>query len=249
MPVVPVGGRSNKKISDVLDRARANLNDQAASLWTDNLLLPHVQSAYEWMYTRTAIYNPNTWRKVQGDPYDADIPYTAGATDITSTLPADLYLPEKLEWRPDTSSDWAPVDRVAALPTLEATEVDYPTSWCWINRRLVMNPAQTDCLLRLTYLSLFPDVVDASSEILIDNAVTALSHYTAAVAYASRGQNELAQAQMGSNEENKFPGALGMLDATITLLIMNLQYTPTRGAPFGGGSPWGWGWGLSGPVQ
>ena len=143
MPVIPVIGRVNHRVSEVLDRARANLNDQAASLWTDNLLLPHLQSAYEWMFTRVAVYNPNTWRKVQGDPYDSDIIYVSGTTDLTTILPADLYLPEKLEWRVSVGTEWSTVDRVAAIPSLESITVNFPTSWCWVNRRLIMNPAQT----------------------------------------------------------------------------------------------------------
>ena len=52
---------------------------------------------------------------------------------------------------------------------------------------------------------------------------------------------------MGSNEEGKFPGALGMLDLMITLLVMNLQYTATRSAPFSGSV--GGGLVLGGPIQ
>jgi hypothetical protein len=243
-------------ISRVADRARGNLNDQGAQLWSDNLLLPHISNAYEWAYSKMAVYEPTAVRKTVGQPYtDAtdDIIVPANTTNITTLLPVDMWLPEKLEYRLSTSEEWVPMDRRTALPSQITATVDIPTTWVWQNRQLFMNPAASDARIRLTYISLFPHIddtgADVANRLLLDDVVAALAFYAAGSAYASRGQTEQAKAMMGSENENEFPGALGMMDLAIRVLVQNQQKIPRRGAPYSSGPQWNQFGGQNFPTQ
>src|SRR5512146_220560 len=96
-----------KSVSNVLDRGRALLNDQNANLWTDNLLMPHVKSAYTFLALHLAKSDALTYEKVAGTPYTAnDLVYVANTTDITSICPADMWQPVKLEFRLSADDTW-----------------------------------------------------------------------------------------------------------------------------------------------
>ncbi len=103
---------------------------------------------------------------------------------------------------------------------------------------MYLAPISADVRLRFTYLSLFAHVDDTGADVgnrlLLDNVVAALAYFTAASAYAARGQAEQAKAMMGSAAENEFPGALGMLELAIAASVLNQQLIPQRGVGFSG---------------
>ncbi len=226
---------TNRKVSDVIARAQSNLNDSDGQLWTSDLLLPKVRNAYEWLINNISKVAPvGQTQKVQGLPYSADIAVPANTVDITALCPADLYLPTKLEYRLDASQDWTPVEQVSALSSQMSSLPANPTEWVWLNRSIKLNPCGAAVLLRLTYLSLLPELQTENSDLLVDNAIAALAYYTAADAFASRGQTEMAVAMRGGRDPSTglSTGAVGFVSDLLDLLVLNEQYLPRRGAPY-----------------
>jgi hypothetical protein len=296
---------TNQTLSTILDRARANLNDQAAQLWTDPLLLPHAQNGYSKLSIKIVKVVRSQGEKVIGSPYSPDLQYsptvlinsiiaTAGVAkveclqpfnfivgqlvniagntvsglngvfpvatvsystnqftfasgvvntgvngtaqgtivDLQSLVPADMWVPITLEWRLDPSEEWTPLNRVHALPSQETDPPSELTNWEYRGRDIFVNQATSNGFLRLRYLSLFPSLIvneanPAAQSILIDNAVEALAYYTAASAYASRGQ--LTQAAAMRTEGDDFTVAIK------AILIQNMQRIATRSARFSSG--------------
>jgi hypothetical protein len=225
---------TDKKVADVLDRARSHLNDRSGTLWTDDRLLPFVKDAYAWLYSQTsAVVGDSAFRKISGQPYSDDLTYTANSSNVTAALPADCYLPEKLEWRQGSGEEWRPLTRVDELPSQEGSTPSVLLYWTWKNNNLYVNKAASNGKLRLTYLALFADLTSDTSSILIHNAVEALAYYAAAGAYASRGQTAQAALMMG--EERYGTGALGFCSLILQQLVLNSQLVARRGEPFSGG--------------
>jgi len=216
---------TEKTLADVYARARSNLNDMAGVFWTDAKLFPKAQNAYAWAYSRVAEYADAPFRKIA-----STLTYTANATDLSTILPVDIYLPEKLYFRKNTSEEWVEVNRKDFLPSQETQAKDRVLEWVWQNRTIIVNPASEGGKLKLVYLSLLPDLESAASKILIDNLLEALAYFLAAEACRSRGQHAQAAAMLGTSEPPT--GALGFMDMLTTHLVKNEQWVSRRGAPF-----------------
>jgi hypothetical protein len=219
---------TNKSVADVYLRAKALLNDRSGVFWTDAKLLEHVKSAYTWA--------SNEILRVTGSQKEkkVSLTYTTPAADLISITPADMYLPEKLDWRLNTSEEWREVNRVDSLPARDGSGamLSELCEWEFRDRNIYVNPSSQSGLVRLTYTGLIADVTSSASPILYDNLVETLAYYAAAQARISRGQNTAGLALLGDKAERI--GALGFMEQVTDLLVHNEQLVPRRGMPFSG---------------
>lgn len=213
--------------ADVITRAQALLNDRAGAIWTTANLLPHLSNAQNRVFSEIGKHSTVEFRK-----QTTGLVYVQATEDISAILPADLYQPEKLEWRKDTGEEWQDVDRKDAVPTneLSSNQVDRVIYWAYRNRTILVNKATQGGLLRLTYFSLLADPTGTSSQILMDNVVEALAYFAAMDAYGSRGQ-------IGQMDVMLKLGA-SQLDNLVSHIILNQQMIPHRGIKFSG-QEWG----------
>jgi len=212
---------TTRTYSDVLSRAQALLNDSGAQYWNITTLLPHLSNAQNRVFSEIAKYSTVEFRKVA-----TGLIYVLGTSDITAILPADLYQPEKLEWRLNTSEEWQEVERRVAVPSneLSANQADRVIYWAWRSRTILTNKCTQGGLLQLTYFGLLADPTGTSSNILMDNVVEALAYFTAMDAYARRGQ--VGQVDLMANMGGT------QLDNLISHIVQNEQFIQRRGKRF-----------------
>ena len=221
----------------MFSRAKANLNDAAGTLWTDALLLPFAKQATQWAYGEICRYLNAPWEK----PLPSALTYTANTEDITAILPADFWVPEKLQFRLNTSEEWKDCERKdEPLPSRVQNPLDRVVEWTFANRTIIVNKCTQGGFLRLFYSGLIADPTGAADPVLMDNLVDALGYATAAFAARSRGQAELALSNMGSRgdagPEIRF-GAFGAIDNLITIMVKNEQLIHRMPIPFSAGRP------------
>jgi hypothetical protein len=218
--------------ADVNTRARSLLNDNSAQIWTDAALLNFVRDAYTWLYGQVI--------RVGGGPFERvviDIPYTpitAGMEqDIGAVLPADLYFPEKLEFRLNTGEEYVEIGRSTRLSSRTQQQPERIPEWEFRGNTIIVIASQSPGLLKLRYGALLPLLNGSSDTIGINNAVEAIAHYAASQAFDSRGQAMNASAKMGSHDSGK--GAVGFADMILDHIVLNEQEIPRRGERFGDG--------------
>jgi hypothetical protein len=224
MPNLSIGFSTTYE--DVANRARSILNDDGGQIWTDSFLLNHINSAYRWVYNNIARYVDTSFIKVS----NPDIIYvTTGLPgqeqDIGGILPQDLYLPIDMQFRANISEEWQPVNRRDRLPERATQIPERLYEWEWRGRSIWVIAANQNGLIRLRYLSLLPLLFLSADQILITNAVEAMSHRTAYEAYKRRGQVPLAQSEKADAQE--------FMDQLLDHLILNDQYIGRRGQRFG----------------
>ena len=219
----------NKLASDVFSRARRNLNDDQVSggRWaTDALLLPHLLNAYDWLQAEIASVVPFDLRKrIQ------DLAYVANTTvlDNLAGWPTDIWMPETINYRKNTSERYVELGRVDDLGTLPAgTTTDRLRSWTWRNRQVETLPASETGLIQLNYLSILAALTGPSSPLLIDFAVTALAYWAAGDARGTRGQREEAKEMRAWGQH--------FADKIVDIQVRNQQFVARRGQPEHGGS-------------
>lgn len=224
-------------LETVFNRARNYLNDAAGQIWSDTALSVLAQDAYDWLFNEIAIHAEAPFEKIV-----ADIPYTAanrvapGQIDtINDLLPADMLFPLILEWRASGSFDYVRIDRVSVLPDGYANHPPIRMHvWEYSDRSIKVVAPQESGMLRLRYQALLPTISEGTDVILMNNAVGALSHYLASIAFSRRGQVQQAAIEMG--KEQPPTGALGFAFQVTTLIVKNEQHVPRRMGQFAHGS-------------
>ena len=212
----------------MFSRARRNLNDDQVAggrVFTDAILLPHLLNAYDWLQVEIGSVVPFDLRKrIQ------DLAYVATTTvlDNLAGWPTDIWMPETINYRKNTSEGYVELGRVDDLGTLPAgTTIDRLRSWTWRNRQVEVLPASEAGLIQLNYLSIFTELTGAASPLLIDFSVTALAYWAAGDARDSRGQDK---------ESAKLMAKAGFFaDKIVDIQVRNQQFVERRGQPEHGG--------------
>lgn len=214
-------------LEQVFTRARNYLNDAAGQIWSDSALSVMAQDAYDWLYNEISRHCEAPFEKVSRDiPYVPSI--ASGKTeDITRLMPADMLFPEMIDWRQSVDEDWTPVDRVGVLPTgWENNPSIAMAVWEYTDRRVKVIAPQNTGFLRVRYAALVPPISEGTDILMMDNAVGALSHYLAFLAFSRRGQVQQAAIEMG--KEYPPSGALGFAFQVTSLIVKNQQHLPRR---------------------
>ena len=195
MPVV--GTSAYNTAGQITSLVRSLLNDAAGNLFTDGVLLPYANSAYRKV--QRALGNIQSGTFLADDVLlvvtalpAVDPSVQVSITDATAPpnqLPTDLLVPLKIWERVNGSSDdfieMTDLTDHGGLPSQpQDTNLSY---WEWRADGIYFIGATQDTQIRLRYQKSYPDLVDATSPVLIRNAQEAIAYFTAAMASAARG--------------------------------------------------------------
>ncbi len=195
MPVV--GSSAYNTAGQITSLVRSLLNDAQGNLFTDTVLLPYLNSAYRKV--QRSIGNAGGGGFIQDDALlvvmavaQQDASLQVSLTDATAPpnqLPTDLLTPLKLWERANLSSDefveMVDLTRHGGLPSRVQDVV--LSVWEWRGDGIWFLGATQDTQIRLRYLKAYPDLVDATSPVLVRNAQEALAYATAGLAGWARG--------------------------------------------------------------
>ena len=195
MPVV--GSSAYNTAGQITSLVRSLLNDAQGNLFTDAVMLPYLNSAYRKV--QRALGNAGDGGFIQDDALlvvaavsaaDASMQVcVSDATAAPNQLPTDLLVPLKLWERANGSTDdfveMVDLTRHGGLPS-RAQDTTLSV-WEWRADGLWFVGATQETQIRLRYLKAYPDLVDATSPVLVRNAQEALAYATAGLAGWARG--------------------------------------------------------------
>ena len=195
MPVV--GSSAYNTAGQITALVRSLLNDAAGNLFTDGVLLPYVNSAYRKVQRALAIVQSGTFlvdnvTVVVPTVSAVDPSLQVAITDATAPpnqLPTDLLVPVKLWERQNGSSEdfveMVDLTRRGGLPS--RPQGQRLSVWEWRADGLYFLGATQDNQVRIRYMKAFPDLADATSNVLMRNAQEAIAYMGAAMAAMARG--------------------------------------------------------------
>ena len=200
-----VNSSAYQPASLVLTTARACLNDQAANLFSDAVLLPYLNAAYRQIQRALAVAGGPLF--IVDDVYFLAVPAVVTPdpqvhTSLTDAgwsngsaltnppqLPVDLLEPVKVFSRPSGSQqDYQEVTDLTehgGLPSVPQSNL--LGSYEWRQDGLYFIGATVTNDLRLRYKKALPDITQGSDPILIRQAADCISFNTAAMAAMARG--------------------------------------------------------------
>ena len=195
MPVV--GTSAYNTAGQIISLVRSLLNDAAGNLFTDGVLLPYANAAYRKVQRALANIRSGTFlmdgvQLVVSAVTAVDPSLQVSITDATAPpnqLPTDLLVPLKLWERADGSSEnfieMADLTGHGGLPSQpQGARLQF---WEWRADGIYFLGATRDAEIRLRYQRAYPDLVDATSPVLVRHAQEAIAYFTAAMASAARG--------------------------------------------------------------
>lgn len=165
----------------ICDKAAVLLNDAAKSIWTNDILLPHIIDAFDELVQRLQAVGAQTVREES-----SVISVAAAATTVT--CPTDMIEPLTLSERTyGTTDTFAPMMEVDWIPELTPTTM----LRYWQNREQGINVlACTERKeVKIQYLKGLTLPTISSSVIDINNSTRFLQYRTAAIAAGFRGEN------------------------------------------------------------
>jgi len=204
-----------------LDMARALLDDQAGTLWTDAVLLPFLQKAHSELAAKLAAEGIPV---VKTETSILSVPAYTTILNNVAGYPTDLIEPiELFERYPGESVDkFVPVVERNFIPNLLPSQrLAY---WCWEGEQIKMLGAVVNTEVQLRYTRALPTPTSASSNIGFIYGELYIGPRTASLAGSSVGNND------GAAEWRE--QALEGLDDVLAANIRGLQNLPTRHRPY-----------------
>jgi hypothetical protein len=183
---------------DALNLARSLMNDASGVVFSDEVLMPLLNSAYRSLQRELA-ENGVTVLMAQID-LNLALDLVAGLapnppeiSDVSAPqLPVDLLAPHAL-WEMTTGSSdiFIPMEKITGgMPNLQPSP--YLRIWEWREDRINLIGATRPITVRLRYEKTLPALVLGSDPIQIRSSTDALASATAAMAARSRGARALA---------------------------------------------------------
>ncbi len=195
MPIV--GSSAYNTAGQITALVRALLNDSAGNLFTDAVLLPYVNSAYRKVQRTLANIQSSTFIV---DNVTVVVPAVAAvdaslqvvisdATAPPNQLPTDLLAPVKLWERINGSSDdFVEMVDLTGHGGLPSQPQGASLSWWeWRADGIYFLGATRDAQVRIRYQKAYPDLADASSNVLVRHSQEAVAYVAAAMAAMARG--------------------------------------------------------------
>jgi hypothetical protein len=231
MPVV--GTTAYNTAGQITALVRSLLNDAAANLFTDAVLLPYVNSGYRKVQRALANIQSGTFLTdnvllVVPAVAQVDASAQVSITDATAPpnqLPTDLLVPVKVWERANLSTD-------DFMEMTDMTDHDGLPSepqgqtlryWEWRADGLYFLGATRDTQIRLRYQKSYPDLTDATSPVLLRNAQEAIAYTAAAMAGAARGAPQAERWDLAASDA---------LEDLISRATQREQQTVRRRRPF-----------------
>jgi len=213
------------KAGEVFDKARFLLNDTAAAVFTDEVLLPALKIATD---------------DLRLECEDNNIPYTnltsaailinAGVTSIggsgSPALPSDLIeIVEMYERVAGTNQDYMQMSRRNFLPKSEY-QTTFLQVYTWQGQVVRFLGATGNIQVKIDYVgNSLNRVIDKNSEIAIYNSISFLGFRTAALAANYIGENKTRSDELNSE-------AVRCIETMENIGIKNQQSIPIRRRPF-----------------
>jgi hypothetical protein len=178
---------SDVELSVALTSARTYLNDDAASVWSDNALIPKAQEAHRELQTMLWGCGSPAVRAVS-----SPITVAANTTDMTSQLPADLMTPFKLEEFAATVETYAnavPMTEKFYLPPVapNGSTLGY---WSWQQETLLLIGCTANRKVVISYRREIPIPQLTTDSIGILFGELYIGARTAAIAHGSLGNTD-----------------------------------------------------------
>ena len=203
MPVVPTTAYSQAE--DALTLARALVNDTAAAVFTDTLLMPFLNSAYRGLQRELAENGVSVLAEQQDLPLAADPVTGVTPTEISDTsspqLPTDCLAPHMLWERAtaNTGDVFVPMEKFTSGGSmLNLQPSTYLRLWEWREDKVNLIGATQSITVRIRYEKVLPLLTLGTDPIQIRSATDPLAFATAALAARSRGARALAQDLLGA---------------------------------------------------
>jgi hypothetical protein len=203
MPVVPTTAYSQAE--DALTLARALLNDTAAAVFTDTLLMPFLNSAYRGLQRELAENGVSVLAEQQDLALDSDPVSGVTPTEISDTsspqLPTDCLAPHMLWERAtaNTADVFVPMEKFTKGGSmLNLQPSTYLRLWEWREDKVNLIGATQSITVRIRYEKVLPLLTLGTDPIQIRSATDPLAFATAALAARSRGARALAQDLLGA---------------------------------------------------
>jgi hypothetical protein len=204
--------------SDVMDRARAVLNDTAKDLYTNEVLLPYLQIANDDLSDELVDNGGTVQREVS-----LDLPLIIGGT--SPVLPADFIVPIEV-FEKDLGQDnsyFRLMRQTDFLPNITAgTELGV---WAWREQNIVTTGSKIDKMLRVRYYRLIVSIDGENSPIELTHALNYLAYHSAALAAEHIGQNRPKAIDLESQ-------AIQKLNKLLKKEVKQNQSRPVRRKPF-----------------
>jgi len=198
MPVVPTTGYTQAE--DALSLARALLNDTAAAVFTDALLMPLLNSAYRGLQRELAENGVSVLIEQQDVDLEPDPTSGVTSTEISDAsspqLPSDCLMPHMLWERAtaNTSDVFVPMEKFTSGGSmLNLQPSSYLRLWEWREDKINLIGATQAVTVRIRYEKILPAVTLGTDPVQIRAATDPLAFATAALAARSRGARALAQ--------------------------------------------------------
>lgn len=203
MPVVPTTAYSQAE--DALTLARALLNDSAASVFTDTLLMPFLNSAYRGLQRELAENGVSVLAEQQDLELDTDPLSGITPIEISDTsspqLPTDCLAPHMLWERAtaNTADVFVPMEKFTSGGSmLNLQPSTYLRLWEWREDKVNLIGATQAITVRIRYEKVLPLLTLGTDPVMIRSATDPLAFATAALAARSRGARALAQDLLGA---------------------------------------------------
>jgi hypothetical protein len=203
MPVVPTTAYSQAE--DALTLARALVNDTAAVVFTDTLLMPFLNSAYRGLQRELAENGVSVLAEQQDLELDSDPVTGITPTEISDTsspqLPTDCLAPHMLWERAtaNTGDVFVPMEKFTSGGSmLNLQPSTYLRLWEWREDKVNLIGATQSITVRIRYEKVLPLLTLGTDPIQIRSATDPLAFATAALAARSRGARALAQDLLGA---------------------------------------------------
>jgi len=203
MPVVPTTAYAQAE--DALALARALVNDTAASVFTDALLMPLLNSAYRGLQRELA----ENGVSVLAEQQDISLAVN-GSSGVTNTelsdvsspqLPTDCLMPHMLWERAtaNTADVFVPMEKFTSGGSmLNLQPSSYLRLWEWREDKINLVGATQAITVRLRYEKILPQLTLGTDPVQIRSASDPLGYATAALAARSRGARALAADLLGA---------------------------------------------------
>jgi hypothetical protein len=215
MPVI--GSSAYAQVSQVTSGARALLNDQQGNVYSDTVLLPHFNLAYQELWTALENSGQETFITDEAflivpainqlDPtaqviiQDTSVLITQAGSGTAfqnpseagppNTLPVNMMNPLKL-WERQAGNPAAGfvemIDRTGKGGLPSIQQS--PTClifWEWREDGLAFLGALEDIQIRMRYASMLPQVTDSTAQVLVRNGINFLTYKTAYLAANAKG--------------------------------------------------------------
>lgn len=211
--------------SAVMDIARAKLNDIPGDVFTNEVLLPHLQSAWRTLQSSMQSNGIPTVRK-----QSATLTIPAGNLVISSSsippYPSDFIEPIELwerkvggqvqDWTKMFESDWSPfVEQTESLRI-----------WAWVDQEIQFPGATEDREVQIRYLAKLAEITSENTNIPVIFCEEYLGTKTAALAAEFIGANRTRSDRLESMAEIE-------LRMFINKAVKGMQAIKTRRIPYG----------------